>query len=466
MLRAIPKVDRMLKWPEICDLRQKHPRPAVLAAVRKTCESLRLAAADGRAGLPAHQAEITAMVRSELERSSASSLRTVINGTGVLLHTNLGRSPLAKQAEEAILSVASGYSNLEFNLENGSRGTRCTHVEALICELTGAEAALVVNNNAAAVLLALSALAAGREVIVSRGELVEIGGSFRIPDVMRQSGALLMEVGATNRTHPKDYRSAISPATSMLLKVHTSNFAIVGFTAETSVSELARIGRESSIPVMVDAGSGSLIDLSSFGMSGEPTIAAHIAAGADLVTFSGDKLLGGPQAGIIAGKREYLEPIKQHPLLRAVRIDKLTLAALEATLRLYRDPRHAMTSIPTIRMLTIAPEELNRRAGRFIRQLRRKLPPAVQLLKRAGVSSVGGGSYPLLQLPTTLIELKICGASPQQIEASLRNSTPAVLGRINNDRYILDIRTVQERELPQLLEAITGMAASMSGGDQ
>jgi L-seryl-tRNA(Ser) seleniumtransferase len=462
MLRALPKVDRVLEWPEIADLLPEHPRPEVLTAVRNTLDSLRQQAAGDLSGELPVRSGIVAMITAELERRTSCSLRPVINGTGVVVHTNLGRSPLAEQAEQAIREVAAGYSNLEFDLVSGERGTRYSHVEGLIRELTGAEAALAVNNNAAAVMLALSSLAQGREVIVSRGELVEIGGSFRIPDVMRQSGATLVEVGTTNRTHPRDYRSALSPNTSLLLKVHTSNFAIVGFTAETTVAQLAEIGREAAIPVVLDAGSGCLIDLAPYGIGGEPTIGQYLAAGADLVTFSGDKLLGGPQAGIIAGRRDLLEPIKRHPLLRAVRIDKLTLAALEATLRLYRDERQALAAIPTLRMLTVAPEALSRRGDRIIRHFRRTLPPTTTLIKHQGESSAGGGSFPLLQLPTTLIEVRIAGASPQQIETALRRGALPVVGRINRDRFLLDIRTISDHELSPLFESIRAAATMLA----
>lgn len=460
MLRRLPKVDRLLEWPQIAALLLKYPRPVVLAALRDSLDDLRERVRGG-AALPERD-NIVAMITSELKRRTSSSLRPVINGTGVVVHTNLGRSPLASEAEDAIRAVSFGYSNLEFDIESGERGTRYSHVEALIRELTGAEAALVVNNNAAAVILALSSLAQGREVIVSRGELVEIGGSFRIPDVMRQSGARLVEVGTTNRTHARDFQSAISEATALFLKVHTSNFAVVGFTAETSVSEMAALGREAGIPVMLDAGSGCLLDLSPYGISGEPTIRQYLDYGAGVVTFSGDKLLGGPQAGIIAGKRELVEPMKRHPLLRAVRIDKLTLAALEATLRLYCDERLALKSIPTLRMLTTSPDELTQRANRIIRRFRPALPETVTLVKHQGESSAGGGSFPLLQLPTTLIEVKINGASPQQIEAALRKAAVTVLGRIHRERFLLDVRTLLDSDLPALLESLLQSATALT----
>lgn len=458
MLKLIPKVDRVLEWPEIAALLPGHPRPEVLMAVRQTLDDLRAQVLGGAGGAILERDTVIAAVMACLRRRSSSSLRPVINGTGVVVHTNLGRSPLADAAEEAIHSVASGYSNLEFDLQNGERGTRYSHVEDLICELTGAESALVVNNNAAAVMLALSSLALGRQVVVSRGELVEIGGSFRIPDVMRQSGAQLVEVGTTNRTHIRDFSTAICDATALLLKVHTSNFAIVGFTAQATIAEMAALGHETGIPVMLDAGSGCLLDLSPFGIGGEPTIRQYLAEGADLVTFSGDKLLGGPQAGIIAGKRDLVGPLKQHPFLRAVRIDKLTLAALEATLRLYRDDRSALAAIPTLRMLTTAIAELDRRANRIIKKFGRSLPETVTLLKHRGESSAGGGSFPLLQLPTALIEVKIANASPQMIEAVLRRSPVPVIGRIHRERYLLDVRTILDRDLSALLAAITQAA--------
>jgi L-seryl-tRNA(Ser) seleniumtransferase len=454
MMKDIPKVDRMLDWPGISVLLAKHPRPEVLAAVRTVLGQLREQVRSNCAEVSLEPARISTRVSSELASRSKPSLQALVNGTGVVVHTNLGRSPLADEAEEAIHRISAGYSNLEFDLESGERGTRYAHVEGLTCELTGAEAALVVNNNAAAVMLALSTLAAGREVIVSRGELVEIGGSFRIPDVMSQSGAKLVEVGTTNRTHLRDFRAAITDGTALLLKVHTSNFAIVGFTAEASVAEMSALGRESGLPVMLDAGSGCLIDLSPYGISGEPTVRQYLDAGADVVTFSGDKLLGGPQAGLIAGKRQWIESMKRHPLLRALRMDKLSLAALEATLRLYRDERRALAAIPTLQMLTMTAGQLARRADVIVRRLRRTVPDTVTLVKHPGESSAGGGSFPLLQLPTTLVEVRIAGHSPQQIEAALRRAAEPVIGRIHRDRFLLDVRTLRDRDLPALARSL------------
>lgn len=466
MLKRIPKVDRVLKWPEITALLKTNSRPEVLAAVRCTLDDIRERVRTGQIALLPGLDEIASLIGAELSRRSSSSLRPVINGSGVVIHTNLGRSPLADEAEDAIRAVSCGYSNLEYNLDSGERGTRYAHVESLICELTGAEAVLVVNNNAAAVLLALSSMAQGREVIVSRGELVEIGGSFRIPDVMHQSGARLVEVGTTNRTHVRDYQAAVSDATALFLKVHTSNFAIVGFTAEATIADLATLSSETGVPVMLDAGSGCLIDLSPYGISGEPTIREYLDNGADVVTFSGDKLLGGPQAGIIAGRRNLLEPMKRHPLLRAVRIDKLTLAALEATLRLYRDDRRALAAIPTLRMLTASAEELAKRSDQIVRRLRKVLPDTVTLVKQSGESSAGGGSFPLLQLGTSLIEVKIAGASPQQVEQVLRKARVPVVGRIHRERFLLDVRTILDSDLPALSESLVWAAEQLTQGNR
>ncbi|GFE62495.1 L-seryl-tRNA(Sec) selenium transferase [Geobacter sp. AOG2] len=465
ILRQIPKVDRVLAWAGTASLVASHPRPELVTAIREVLERLRAAA---RSGVSCDLSEegVVALVSAELDRRCTPSLRDVVNASGVVIHTNLGRSPLADDAEEAIHRASRGYSNLEFDLTTGERGTRYAHVEGLICELTGAEAALVVNNNAAAVILALSSLAQGRDVIVSRGELVEIGGSFRIPEVMLQSGAHLVEVGATNRTHVRDYRGAINDATALLLKVHTSNFAVVGFTAEVTTEEMSALGREAGVPVMVDAGSGCLIDLAAYGIAGEPTVRRYLAAGADVVTFSGDKLLGGPQAGIIAGKREIVVPMKRHPLLRALRMDKLSLAALEATLRLYRDERRAVREIPTLRMLTATPADLSRRADRILGMLRRRLPKTVTLVKQQGESSAGGGSLPLLGLPTSLIEVRIGGASAQQIEQRLRQTSTPVVGRIQRDRFLLDVRTILDHDFPNLALSLGEAAALLSESGQ
>ncbi|ABB30310.1 L-seryl-tRNA selenium transferase [Geobacter metallireducens RCH3] len=459
LFARIPKVDKILEWDGTKVLLGIHPRPTVLNAVRSVLDSLRTAA---RSGFLKEEELLEGAVASRIERevarSTAFSLRRVVNGTGVVIHTNLGRSPLSKRVKPLLDEIAFGYSNLEFDLEKGERGSRYSHVERLLCDLTGAEAALVVNNNAAAVLLALSALAAGKEVVVSRGELVEIGGSFRIPDVMGQGGAILREVGTTNRTHPRDYHQAVSEQTALLLKVHSSNFAVVGFTAEVSATELVAIGKEHSVPVMADIGSGCLLDLSPFGIRGEPTVQEFVKAGVDVITFSGDKLLGGPQAGIIVGRREFIAPLTQHPLLRALRIDKLTLAALEGTLRLYRDERLALAEIPTLRMLTASAAELATRARSFARRIRRASPPDIRLTLTSGISQVGGGAYPLLELPTTLMAMEADGISPQEMEIRLRGMEVPVTGRIHRGRFLLDVRTLQDDDIPFIAAALSSLA--------
>lgn len=451
--RLIPKMDKVLSWPAVSALAASTSRSELREAVRTVLEQLRQQIGTGNhPDLTA--GHIAEQIARQLRHAQMPSLRRVINGSGIVIHTNLGRSPLPQAAEAALMETAWGYSNLEFDLQTGERGERYEHVEQLLCELTGAEAALVVNNNAAAVLLALSGLACGREVIVSRGELVEIGGSFRIPDVMRQSGASLVEVGTTNRTHPKDYRNAIGEQTALLLKVHTSNFAVVGFTAEVDTATMVQIGRQSGLPTMVDAGSGSLIDLGRFGIPGEATVQEHLAAGADLVTFSGDKLLGGPQAGLLVGRRDIISTLKAHQLLRALRIDKLTLASLEATLRLYRDERRALAEIPTLQMMTFSKEELDSRLRRMLRRLRRMLPSTISLEAASGTSSPGGGSFPLLQLPTRLITVSLPGLSANGLELALRTTTPPVVGRIQRDRFMLDVRTLRDEDLPLLATAL------------
>ena len=454
MLKNIPKVDKVLDWPEIKGFLDEFQRPILLKIVRMVldrCRSGIIAGEEKFQGLS--QEMVVEMIRRELTATRMMSLKRVVNGTGVVIHTNLGRSPLPETALEAILNVAAGYSNLEYELEKGIRGRRHSHVEKLLCELTGAEAALVVNNNAAAVLLALAGLASGKEVLVSRGELVEIGGSFRIPDVMRQSGAVMKEVGATNRTHPSDYRQAVSPDTGLFLKVHPSNYAIVGFTSEVPAEQLVSLAREFSLPVMADLGSGNLVDLSSLLGHSEPTVQELVKAGVDLVTFSGDKLLGGPQAGIIVGRKSLLEKLSRHPLMRALRIDKLTLAALEATLRLYRDERQALASIPTLRMLVATPAELAATGRRILARLRRVVQPTVRLALVSGVSQVGGGAFPLLELPTRMIAVEVSNWSPQKLETAMRTGVNPVLGRICKDRFLLDIRTLMAEDIPLMVEA-------------
>jgi L-seryl-tRNA(Ser) seleniumtransferase len=457
LLQHIPKVDKVLELPGIQGALASHPRPLVLRAVRTVLAALRQELLAGKVTPPLAEELLVARFRNELLLLSSSRLRRLVNGTGVVIHTNLGRSPLPESVRQTLNDVAFGYSNLEFDLAAGERGSRYSHVEELLCELTGAEAALVVNNNAAAVLLALASLAAGKEVVVSRGELVEIGGSFRIPEVMRQSGAILREVGATNRTHPRDYRGGITSDSALLLKVHASNFAVVGFTAEVTAAELVEIGREFSLPVMADVGSGSLVDLAGLPGRREPTIQEFVRAGVDVVTCSGDKLLGGPQAGIILGKKPFVDPMKKHPLLRAVRVDKLTVAALEGTLRLYRDERQALAGIPTLRMLTVSAADLMARGRRLLRRFNRGLPATVRLSLVDGVSQVGGGALPLAELPTALLMVRAEGLSPQDLEKRLRGCPVPVIGRIYKGKFLLDLRTILEDDLPPLLAALQSL---------
>jgi len=462
-LKLIPKVDRVLEWEAVRELLAAHSRALILKAVRAVLDDLRERART-RPLEPAAFSEsaICAELARELARLSAPSLKRVVNGSGIVIHTNLGRSILPLAAREPLDTIAFSYSNLEFDLAAGERGSRYSHVEALLCELTGAEAALVVNNNAAAVLLALSALAAGREAVVSRGELVEIGGSFRIPDVMRLSGVTLKEVGTTNRTHARDYSSAVGVDTALFLKVHCSNFAVLGFTAEVSASELVALGAAAGVPVLADMGSGNLLDLSGLLPCEEPTVQEFIRAGVDVVTFSGDKLLGGPQAGLIVGKRSFIEPMKKHPLLRALRMDKLTLATLEATLRLYRDERVALREVPTLSMLTATYAELSARAKGIVRTLRRRVPAGVSFALSDGYSQAGGGTLPLLNLPTRLIEVRANGLSPNEIESRLRSAEVPVIGRIFKGAFLLDPRTILDQDLPDLAAALNSLVESAS----
>ncbi len=443
----------MLLWPAVTAALREHPRPVVLAALRLVLAVARKGLLRGEV-VPLDEDTLSHRFRSALDAAISPSLRKVVNGAGIVIHTNLGRAPLSRAVAPFLDDVAYGYSTLEYDLATGERGDRLEHVAGLLCRLTGAEAALVVNNNAAALLLALTTLCTGREGIVSRGELVEIGGAFRIPDIMGQSGAILREVGSTNRTHLRDYEGAISPATGLLLKVHPSNFAMVGFTAEVAPADLASLGKKYALPTMVDAGSGCLMDLTRFGISGEPTVGEFIRWGVDLVTFSGDKLLGGPQAGIIVGGEEFLRPMRNHPLLRALRLDKLTLAALEGTLRLYLDQRQALAEIPVLRMLSVSAAELRSRGRKLLRRVRKSLPVGISLELTDGLSSPGGGSYPLLALPTILLTISRDGMSPQEIQMRFRNAPVPVIGRISSGRFSLDLRTVAEEEFSYLVSAL------------
>ncbi|MBI3327005.1 MAG: L-seryl-tRNA(Sec) selenium transferase [Nitrospinae bacterium] len=455
ILRQLPSVDALIQSCEERSGGKEAPRPLLVEAVRRVLERTRgqILAATSPAELSTVSTGpdvLIAEVALWLARVQQLNLRRVINATGVVLHTNLGRALLSQAAVDNVVAIASQYSNLEYDLARGERGSRYVPLVDLLRRLTGAEDALVVNNNAAAVFLALQALAMGREVIVSRGELIEIGGSFRIPDIMRSSGAILHEVGATNKTHLSDYAQAIGERTAMLLKVHTSNYRIVGFTEAVERDALVQLGRERQLPVMEDLGSGNLIDLAPYGLEPEPTVAEVVRAGVDLVTFSGDKLLGGPQAGIMVGKTRFIEVLKRHPLNRVVRIDKMTVAALEATLRQYLNPTAAVQEIPPLRMLTAPLQEVDRRARRLLRRLKAKLASGWSLGIQADVSEVGAGALPLEKIPTRVLTLRSERVSAAEIERCFRQQSPAVLGRIQHDTFLLDMRTVQDRDLPDI----------------
>ena len=462
LLRELPAVDRLLREPALQELEGALPRQALLEAARQTVESYRSLLLSPRlpedlAKLDLSPGKLAAEAARRARRQAEFSLRPVINATGVILHTNLGRAPLSGAAVEALTRAAGGYCNLEMDLESGERGSRQAHLESLLCRLTGAEAALVGNNNAAAVFLSLHALAFGKEVIVSRGQLVEIGGSFRLPEVMAASGARMVEVGTTNKCHRRDYEEAITEATAALLKVHTSNYQIVGFTSSLSTAELVSVARAHGLLVIEDLGSGVLLDLSPFGIDSEPRVQDSIAAGADLVTFSGDKLLGGPQAGIIVGRRALVERIRSNQLARIVRVDKLTVAALEATLRLYLEPEKALRELPVWSAFCADPGTLKRRAASLARRLKKVLPgDEIEVIP--GVSRAGGGSLPLVELPTFLVAIKPHRISAGALAEMLRRGEPPVIARISQDCLCLDLRTVPESREKCLLEALSRAA--------
>jgi L-seryl-tRNA(Ser) seleniumtransferase len=438
-------------------LARQSSRPVLLAALRTVLDQARaeLLRPDS-VQHPPSATELLDRAAALIAANAANGLRRAINATGIVLHTNLGRAPLAEAALMAVMEVATGYSNLEFDLATGKRGSRTQGIAPLLCELTGAEAALAVNNAAAAVLLALSALAGGGEVIVSRGELVEIGGGFRIPDVIRQGGARLVEVGTTNKTRLADYRDAITPHTRMLLKVHQSNYRIVGFTAEATLPELASLSREHGLLLMQDLGSGALLDLSRFGRPREPTVMDSLSAGADLVAFSGDKLMGGPQAGMLVGRRTAIDPLRKHPLLRAVRLDKMSLAALEATLRLYRNPDEAVIRIPALRMLAQEPAAIEARATRLVALLDDAIPAGIE----PSTGYAGGGTLPGSVIQSHAVALTSTIAA-ETLVARLRAHHPAVIGRLAGGRLLLDMLTVADDELPMLAEAVNQAAAAI-----
>jgi len=464
MFKMIPAVDRLLEGPDLKDLSTSYPRNLILRAINEGLDELRQGIETGDIDEPSVLGieSVSKLVKKRLELLARSSLRQVINATGVVIHTNLGRSILAERALEMFRPLAGGYSNLEYDLKQGKRGSRYTHVEGILKELTSAEAAMVVNNNAAAVLISLETMAKGLEVIISRGELVEIGGSFRVPDVMKKSGAKMVEVGTTNKTHLEDYEEAIGPDTALLLKVHKSNFQIIGFAEEVKTSQLSGLGKKYGLPFMEDLGSGCLIDLSKYGLNKEPTVQEVLADGADLVTFSGDKLLGGPQAGIILGRKELVEEIRKNQLNRALRIDKLTLLALEETLKIYRDERMASKEIPTLRMICHPYAGLKTKAGRLIRMIGKLESNNFNLDLADGISKVGGGALPLMDLPTRLLRLIPKKMSAHSIDEWLRAYDPPIIVRVEHDNVFLDVRTIQDKELKIVAKAIKELASIMA----
>lgn len=446
LLRKIPKVDDLLRSPALAESIAQSGDHAVTEAIREELNTLRQEILAGQAvSVPEHSA-LCQLIAMRVQRDSLPSFRSVINGTGILLHTNLGRACLSEKAARAVYEASRSYSNLEYDLESGKRGSRYSHVENILCRLTGAESALVVNNNAAAVLLVLSAMTQGGQVIVSRGELVEIGGSFRVPEIMESCGAQLKEVGATNKTHLRDYEKAINEHTKALMKVHTSNYRIIGFSETPVLSELVELGHKYDLPVIEDLGSGCLLDLNRFGIHDEPSVQDSIRAGVDVVSFSGDKLLGGPQAGIILGKKKYLDILKKHPLNRAMRVDKMTLAALEATLQSYE--AGSESDIPVIAMLSAQPESLLEKAKQL-----------ASLLADAGISCeilfmegrVGGGSVPNHSLPSYAVAFD---RDVNRLEETLRKGIRPIIGRIHEGKYLLDVRTLFEKDFPVIVEAL------------
>jgi L-seryl-tRNA(Ser) seleniumtransferase len=459
LLRRIPPVDELLGREALRALERRVGRRLLVEATRKTIQNLRDRITSGTLfdiSVESLEKEIIAAAESSAE----FSLRPVINASGVILHTNLGRAPLAAKAVEHLVKTAGVYSNLEYNLHLGERGKRDEHTDRLFARLLGAEMTLVVNNNAAAVFLALNALAEGGEVIVSRGELIEIGGAFRIPDICSKSGAALREVGTTNRTRLSDYADAINDRTRAILRVHPSNFRMVGFTERPALGEVVNLAHQHQIPLVEDLGSGSLVDLSDFGIYDEPSVGPSLKAGVDVVAFSGDKLLGGPQAGILTGRREPLQKIRRNPLFRALRVDKLTIAALEATVSIYLGGD--LNEIPTLRMIRIAPEELARRAAGLAQRITQL--PGMKVQIQEGESVVGGGSTPGQSMPTSLVCVSHPRLSAQALESELRKNEPPVIARIDRDQLVMDLRTVLENQEDIIVEALHLISGKFGDG--
>jgi L-seryl-tRNA(Ser) seleniumtransferase len=464
LLRRIPSVDELLQTERLQAAVATHPRKLLVESIRQVLDAKRkriMAGEDQLDQVDLRPSHLVELILDRLESLGRYTLRPVVNGTGIIIHTNLGRSLLPADAIERLQLLCRSYNNLEYEVSQGRRGSRYVHAESILCEITGAEAALVVNNNAAAVLLVLNTLARNQEVIVSRGQLVEIGGSFRIPEVMASSGALLREVGCTNRTHAKDYEAAIGEQTALIMRVHNSNYRIIGFTAEVSLEELVKIGRKHGLPVAEDLGSGSFLDLSRFGLQREPTVQEAVKAGADVVTFSGDKLLGGPQAGIILGRKHLVEQFKKNPLTRALRVDKMTLATLEATLRWYRDESQALQNIPTLKMISLSLPQLEERAKELAGRLQTlDIDQRFEIQVASSFSQVGGGSLPGQDLPSYAVAIHARLISTRELERRLRLGDPPIIGRIESDRYLLDVRTLIEEDFALIEQAFARLLHS------
>ena len=464
LLRQLPQVDDLLRHPELAPAIAPLPRLLAAAVVRRVLAAARQTInAEPPEALPPRldEAALLQNLREALLTAAKPMLRRVVNATGVVIHTNLGRAPLGEACLASLLEVASRYNTLEYDLVRGARGSRQDHLEGVLKELTGADGVLVVNNNAAAVLLTLNTLAAGKEVVISRGQLVEIGGSFRMPEIMAASGAILREVGTTNKTHFRDFEQAITSETAILLKVHPSNFRIMGFTHEVTLTEMVDLGRRYGIKVVEDLGSGCLVDLSRYGLEREPTVQETLKAGADLVLFSGDKLLGGPQAGLILGNRDVVEALRQNPMTRALRPDKMTLTALEATLRLYLEEPRALAEIPTLRMLTRPVAELDRQARALARRMRRRFQARVQVEVVDSEGRAGGGALPLAPLPSRALALTVPPLASQELEARLRQAATPVIGRVERGVVLLDLRTLLPGDQDALLASLGEVLAEL-----
>ena len=460
LLKALPKVDECLK--DIAKLiADDVPLVVQKKVIQQSIEQERQRILENSSSCRVYSPDEWAQrFLDAIAVKMGSNLKRLINGSGIIIHTNLGRSLLSQNALAALAQAGGHYSNLEFNLQEGKRGSRYSLVEEIICDLTGAEAALVVNNNAAAVLLSLDTFAKGKEVVVSRGQLVEIGGSFRVPDIMEKSGGIMVEVGTTNRTHLRDYENAITPETSLLLKVHTSNYRLIGFTSEVDAADMVRLARDNGLLVMEDLGSGCLFDLSPYGYPKEPTVQEVVEAGVDVVTFSGDKLLGGPQAGIIVGKRDVIEQIKKNPLNRALRVDKFTLASLEQTLKAYYDKELVLKEIPTVAMLCRSAAEVKKMAQRILRKLKKSISSQCAVQLTPTVSMVGGGSIPEYSIESWALELHPHSIGVSRLERDFRHLEVPIIGRIENERFLLDIRTVQECDVAVLCRQLVSYFCS------